>query len=176
MAVRCNVECTGRNGRVDALEYLTKIVEPTISELEKDPADLRKAFLACMATKHTVDHIAHEYNRDISDISKQVLSAAPHFRWISDVANLAKHAEFDAKRYKKRTTFTTFAAIHNGPSAAFSDGTYFSDGTSWTDATKTVRVRYSDNSGIQLVDVTAAVRSVATALRKYLESPSMQAP
>jgi hypothetical protein len=128
-----------------------------------------------MATKHAVDHIAHEHNRDISDISKELIDIAPHFRWISDVANLAKHAELDTRRYKKRTIFTTFKAIHHGPSAAFSDGTYWDDGSSWTDATETVRVLYSDDNGILLVDVTVAVRVVATALRKYLESSPKQA-
>src|SRR5260370_31325747 len=43
----------------DLRRYLEEFVEPTIADFEKDPASVRRAFLACVATFHSVDYLAH---------------------------------------------------------------------------------------------------------------------
>jgi hypothetical protein len=43
---------------VKADYYLDTIVEPTVAEYEHDRSSVRKAFLACVATFHTIDYLA----------------------------------------------------------------------------------------------------------------------
>jgi len=44
---------------MDANRFITEIVEPTISDFEANPASVRHAFLACVATFHSIDYLTH---------------------------------------------------------------------------------------------------------------------
>ena len=44
---------------IDAKRYADEIADPTIAEFELDPRSPRRAFLACVATFHLIDYIAH---------------------------------------------------------------------------------------------------------------------
>lgn len=44
---------------MDVEQYITTMVEPTIAEFRSHPASTRHAFLACLATYHTIDYISH---------------------------------------------------------------------------------------------------------------------
>ena len=44
--------------RVDAKQFADEIVEPTITEFEREPSSRRRAFLACVATFHLIDYLA----------------------------------------------------------------------------------------------------------------------
>jgi hypothetical protein len=42
---------------MDAQEYITKIVEPTIKDFEENPVSVRHAFLACVVVFHSIDYL-----------------------------------------------------------------------------------------------------------------------
>jgi hypothetical protein len=44
---------------MDAKTFADEIVEPTIADFEREPRSPRRAFLACVATFHMIDYIAH---------------------------------------------------------------------------------------------------------------------
>jgi hypothetical protein len=44
----------------DLVRYLDDIVEPTIKDFEEHPTSRRHAFLACVATFHSVDYLAYD--------------------------------------------------------------------------------------------------------------------
>lgn len=155
---------------MNALDYLLTIVEPTINELERDPSNLRKDLVACIVTNYAADYIAKDRNeKERWKIVADINLTAPHFAWIADIANLTKHVVLSKEINKGRTNLIDFEAIHIGSSAAFDDGTFWDDGTSWTDASETVRADYPTDVGVQPIDITAAVKSVAGALKRYLQ-------
>ena len=86
---------------MDARRYLEEIVAPTIAEYEAEPTSVRRAFLACVAAFHTVDHLAHpasgrslrqKFNRESSDF-KLIDSIAHAFKHVSVGAAAPDHAK-----------------------------------------------------------------------------------
>jgi hypothetical protein len=51
--------------RQNAKRYLDDIVEPTITDFENNPTSVRHAFLACVATFHTVDYIGRTVGKTV---------------------------------------------------------------------------------------------------------------
>ncbi len=43
----------------DLERYLKTVVDPTIDDFKKNPASVRHAFLACVATFHAIDYLAY---------------------------------------------------------------------------------------------------------------------
>ena len=43
---------------MDAKQFADEIVEPTITDFEREPSSRRRAFLACAATFHLIDYLA----------------------------------------------------------------------------------------------------------------------
>ena len=73
----------------DLVQYLEEIVEPTISDFEKNPTSRRHAFLACVAACHGVDYLA--YPDDPRTLRQQFERQSPAFKIVNDVGHAFKH-------------------------------------------------------------------------------------
>jgi hypothetical protein len=82
----------------DFVRFLTEIVDPTVKEFADNPGSVRKAFLACVVTLHSVDYLA--YDRKLNKAKKGILRAnqeqfckqSPDFKLVDEVAHAFKHA------------------------------------------------------------------------------------
>jgi hypothetical protein len=75
----------------DLRRYLEECVEPTIADFEKNPASVRLAFLACVATFHCVDYLAHP--RSPRRMRQKWQRASKAFKTVDDVAHAFKHVK-----------------------------------------------------------------------------------
>lgn len=92
-------------------DYLDLIVLPTLAELLAEPVDQRRAYLACIAAAHLVDHIAvrlpprPDGRPDLRAVRSAIGRAGPHGRYsaaclaiVEAVSNGTKHALPDPKQ------------------------------------------------------------------------------
>lgn len=77
---------------MDALKYLDTIVDPTIAEFEKQPTCFRRAFLACVATFHTVDYLATPKN-SAQILRRRFCEESQEFLLIDRAAHAFKHVK-----------------------------------------------------------------------------------
>lgn len=73
------------------MQYLEELVEPTIKDFENNPISVRHAFLACVATFHTVDYLAREAGKSSAHLRQVFNSESDDFALIDDVAHAFKH-------------------------------------------------------------------------------------
>jgi hypothetical protein len=147
--------------------YFDEMVAPTIAEFMDTPADIRRAYAACMFAWHFADAVHKDRGEPLADVRKGIAAQVKFdraYRTVADVANMAKHLKVTRPKlpYTLKTEDT-----HVGRAAAFSDGTRWSDGTSWTDADDVVCTR--DDQG-NLVDVRWCVVEARRAIVAYLKS------
>jgi hypothetical protein len=154
------------------LNYFHELVEPTIVEFEKEPANKRHAYAACLFAYHFADaaaiHETPESDRSnpgklankIGEVRKRLADVAPEFRMVEGIATMVKHIMVTKVLEKPRIEDT-----HVGKSAPFNDGRYWSDETSWTENKDVVRTR---NDRGHLVDVLWCVREARHAIETYL--------
>ena len=78
----------------DMLRYLDEIVEPTIAEFEAAPTSRRRAFLACVATFHSIDYLDPKRGevRARRDVFRK---ACKSFAIVERVAHAFKHVRAD---------------------------------------------------------------------------------
>jgi hypothetical protein len=69
--------------------YLDEIVVPTIQDFAEHPTSVRHAFLACVATCHSVDYLA--YPEDPRTLRQKFSHQSPEFAIVDDVAHAFKH-------------------------------------------------------------------------------------
>ena len=69
---------------MDAKQYFSEIVGPTIAEFERNPRSRRHAFLACVATFHVIDYVGHRGRREA------FCRESPEFATIDRVAHAFK--------------------------------------------------------------------------------------
>lgn len=74
-----------------AERYMTEIVDPTIGDFEANPTSVRHAFLACVETYHTVDHLAHP--KKPGNELKLFRDKSPEFAVVDRVAHAFKHVK-----------------------------------------------------------------------------------
>jgi hypothetical protein len=73
----------------EMLQYIDQIVEPTIRDLADHPTSVRYAFLACVATFHSIDYLA--YPKKPSGLRQRVNQESVDFRVVDNVAHAFKH-------------------------------------------------------------------------------------
>jgi hypothetical protein len=73
----------------DLERYLVEIVEPTIDDLARDPSSVRLAFIACVATFHSVDYLAHP--RKPAILRQQWGKKSKAFKTVDKIAHAFKH-------------------------------------------------------------------------------------
>jgi hypothetical protein len=79
------------------VRYLDEIVEPTIKDFEEHPTSVRHAFLACVATFHSVDYLAYDGLRRTprkgraANLKNRFGTESPDFRRIDQIAHAFKH-------------------------------------------------------------------------------------
>jgi hypothetical protein len=73
----------------DLEQYLEEIIEPTIADFANNPASRRHAFLACVATFHGVDYLAHP--RRPAPLRQKWQQRSEAFRIVDRVAHAFKH-------------------------------------------------------------------------------------
>jgi hypothetical protein len=76
---------------MDANRFITEIVEPTISDFEANPASVRHAFLACVATFHSIDYLTHP--KKPAGRRKLFQEKSPEFAMVDRIANAFKHVQ-----------------------------------------------------------------------------------
>jgi hypothetical protein len=73
----------------DLVRYLDEIVEPTIADFEQNPTSVRHAFLACVATFHSIDYLA--YPRKPQPLRQLFRRQSTDFALVDRVAHAFKH-------------------------------------------------------------------------------------
>lgn len=84
----------------DLIRYLKQIVEPTVDEFKKNPASVRHAFLACVATYHAIDRVS--YPKSPGDLRKIWGQKSMEFRMVDIVAHDFKHVKSSDHRPTSR--------------------------------------------------------------------------
>jgi hypothetical protein len=96
-------------------EYMREILEPTIKDLAQNRASKRHAFLACVATYHTIDYLCGKRRKAVLRGEYRAQSAA--FAAVDRIA----HGRTDAQPGLKRSALGV-AEAPAGSSAAFAEG------------------------------------------------------
>ena len=73
----------------DLVRYLAEIVVPTVRDFEEHPTSVRHAFLACVATFHAVDYMAHP--RSSRSLRQQWGRDSAAFFQVDRIAHAFKH-------------------------------------------------------------------------------------
>jgi hypothetical protein len=73
----------------DLSRYLKEFVDPTIREFEQNPRSVRHAFLAYVATFHSVDYLA--YPRKAQALRQDWSKHSPEFALVDRIAHAFKH-------------------------------------------------------------------------------------
>src|SRR5712691_13289725 len=73
----------------DLSRYLNEFVDPTISDFERNPRSVRHAFLAYVATFHSVDYLA--YPRKAQALRQDWSRRSPEFALVDRIAHAFKH-------------------------------------------------------------------------------------
>jgi hypothetical protein len=76
---------------MDANRYMTKIVEPTISDFEVNPTSVRHAFLACVVTYHSLDYFTHP--KKAASRLQSFRKKSPEFATVYRIAHAFKHVQ-----------------------------------------------------------------------------------
>jgi hypothetical protein len=77
--------------------YLDEIVEPTIAEFERNPTSVRHAFLACVATYHSLDYLTYDEIKrktpkgEVGNLRHLFGKESADFKLVDDVAHAFKH-------------------------------------------------------------------------------------
>ncbi|HEY5347908.1 MAG TPA: hypothetical protein VIJ72_06920 [Rhizomicrobium sp.] len=79
---------------MDTHKFLDEIVRPTIAEYEADRTSLRKAFLACVVTFHTIDYLSGPRKKS-GNLRKKFRKESRDFALVDSVAHAFKHVESD---------------------------------------------------------------------------------
>ena len=109
----------------DLERYLNEIVDPTIADFEKHPSSVRHAFLACVATYHAVDYLAHP-KRSAGNLAKTWRDQSRAFRIVDHVAHAFKHVTSERSNQTLRAKEVLNASEVISVPGAF--GPEFSDG------------------------------------------------
>jgi hypothetical protein len=75
---------------MDAKRFADEMVDPTIAEFEREPSSRRRAFLACVATFHLIDYIAHPA-RPKQGLLEAFRRECPAFAAVDRSAHTFKH-------------------------------------------------------------------------------------
>jgi len=73
----------------DLEQFLDEVVEPTIADFEANPTSTRHMFLACVATFHSVDYLAHP--RKPQSLRQKFNEQSPDFALVDRIAHAFKH-------------------------------------------------------------------------------------
>ena len=83
---------------ISAYDYYTNVVKPTVEEFLDKRADVRRAFLACMATLHTVDYVMQNREPDpkaadklVDEFKRDSLQQSSAFEVVAAFALASKH-------------------------------------------------------------------------------------
>ena len=89
-------------------QYLKDIVEPTVEEFKRNPASLRHAFLACVATYHAIDRVTHP--KPPGNLRKTWGEESMEFRMVDIVAHDFKHVK--SNDYRTTTRIPVSLALY----------------------------------------------------------------
>jgi hypothetical protein len=84
----------------DLTHYLNEIVDPTVRDFEENPTSVRHAFIACVATFHSIDYLA--YPRKSKATRERFRKASSDFSLVDDVAHAFKHVVARTRRGAER--------------------------------------------------------------------------
>jgi len=79
-------------------EYLELIVEPTFADMQRHPRSGRHAFLASVATFHSIDRAAHP--RKPGNLRNEWREQSPEFLIVDMVAHRFKHVQSDHEKQR----------------------------------------------------------------------------
>lgn len=140
---------------MDAATYLATIVEPTIAEFEAEPTSVRRAFLACVVTFHTIDRLA--WPKRSRGLRAKLRETSRDFAVVDDVAHAMKHV---VARKGAPSGSLQDQSIIARPPARWNEAVW--DLSRWDDATGGVTL--SDRRGIDLLAVIEGAVSTLRAM------------
>jgi hypothetical protein len=147
---------------MDAQCFITKIVIPTIEDFEANLTSQRHAYLACVATFHTVDYLA--YPKRPAGRRDLLRAQSPDFAIVESVALAFKHVE--TGNMKSASGLLNVDDVIVRPAAVW--GTMVWDLSRWDDSTGGITIRNKHE-----VDLLAVLRRAVQFLRdKILEAES----
>lgn len=83
---------------IDSLsEYLTRIVDPTFADYQRNPHSARHAFLACVAIYHSVDRVT--YPKGPGNLRKKWCKQSVDFALVDMFAHRLKHVRSDEEKW-----------------------------------------------------------------------------
>jgi hypothetical protein len=77
----------------DVESYMNEIVDPTITDFEREPTSRRRAFLACVAVFHTVDYLAKRPGSPNRQNLRNQFRKNTNFAAVDRVAHAFKHVQ-----------------------------------------------------------------------------------
>src|SRR5258708_6319056 len=97
----------------DLEQFLDEVVEPTIADFEANPTSRRHGFLACVATFHGVDYLAHP--RKPQALRQKFTAESPDFAIVDRVAHAFKHVVSGHEASPKRPPLRAAEVIPRPP-------------------------------------------------------------
>jgi hypothetical protein len=137
----------------DLVRYLDEIVEPTIADFEQNPTSVRHAFLACVATFHSIDYLA--YPRKPQPLRQLFRRQSTDFALVDRVAHAFKHVASGNPTGERLVS----AEVISRPPAVWGSAVW--DLSKWDDPTGGVTLD-SDRG----VDLLGAIKRTVDFLRK----------
>jgi hypothetical protein len=100
-----------------AKSFMAEIVDPTIADFRDHPASRRHAFLACVATFHCLDYLAHP--NPSQNLRRLFGKESPDFATVERVAHAFKHVKSDGnlKSPETRKRPLSVASVFRHPPA-----------------------------------------------------------
>jgi hypothetical protein len=96
---------------MDIERYFAEIVDPTITDFEKNPTSARHAFLACVVTFHCIDFLALRHLR-------QKFQKHSEFAIVDRVAHAAKHVKTGHPKNPHNQPLTAVNVVARPPAVA----------------------------------------------------------
>jgi hypothetical protein len=97
---------------MDIERYFAEIVDPTIRDFEKNPMSFRHAFLACVATFHSIDFLALRHLR------QKFRKNSLEFAIVDRVAHAAKHVQTGNPKNPHNQPLTAVNVVTRPPAVA----------------------------------------------------------
>ena len=144
----------------DLERYLNEVVDPTIKDFEEHPTSVRHAFIACVATFHAIDYLAHP--RSSRGLRQRFRIQSSDFALVDHVAHAFKHV-IAGDHTKPRLTA---ADVISRPPAIWGDMVW--DLSRWDDPVGGVTLDSDRN-----IDLLGVVKRTAAFMRSKTEERRM---
>jgi hypothetical protein len=149
---------------INAADFFSSIVRPTVDEFLDNTGDLRRGFLAAIVLYHTADYWWSENKTTypgLTSLHEALIRNRPEFKVIRDVGDVAKHGELHNRQRR-------IPRILSSSENVKARDDFFSDGFSIFSYVPDVKYTLDDGSSGSLEGV---VRSILSMWETMLQQP-----